>query len=133
MFIIYRDDIDNGIASKISKFADDTKLCAKVNNKEEAKILESDLAKLFQWSTDWQMLFNIDKCALMHIGARNKKFDYQLGGKQLRSTEEERDLGIIIHKDMKPSRQCQTAAAKANRMLGFIKRTVVSREKKHYF
>ena len=97
LFIIYIDDIDNEIASKISKFAEGTKLCAKVNNKEEAKILESDLAKLFQWSTDWQMLFNIDKCAVMHIEARNKKFDYQLVGKQLRSTKEERDLGIIIH------------------------------------
>ena len=129
LFVIYIDDIDNGIVSKISKFADDTKLCAKVNNEEEAKILKEDLVKLFQWSEDWQMFFNVDKCAVMHMGGRNKKYDYEIGGKRLRLTEEEKDLGVIIHQSTKPSRQCTESATKANRILGLIKRTVVSREK----
>jgi hypothetical protein len=129
LFVIYINDIDEGIVSKISKFADDTKLCAKVNNEDEAKVLRDDLATLYQWSEDWQMLFNIDKCAVMHVGKKNNKFEYKMGERELRSTEEEKDLGVIVHHSTKPSRQCTAAATKANRILGFIRRTVVSRDK----
>ena len=38
--------IPTRIVSKISKFADDTKLCARVNNEEDAKALKGDLDKL---------------------------------------------------------------------------------------
>ena len=129
MFVIYINDIDEGIVSKISKFADDTKLCAQVNNEEEAKVLREDLARLFKWSEDWQMLFNMDKCAVMHVGRKNNGFDYEMGDRKLRSTEEEKDLGVIINQSMKPSRQCTAAATKANQILGFIRRTIISRDK----
>ena len=41
---------------------------------------------------------------------------------------EERDLEVIMHCSVKPSRQCVEAAKRANRILGMIKRTIVSRE-----
>src|SRR6218665_1576735 len=37
--------------------------------------------------------------------------------------------GVVIHDSAKPSRQCTEAAAKANKVLGMIRRTVVSRDK----
>jgi len=129
LFVIYINDIDEEIVSKISKFADDTKLCASINNEDDAKLLREDLARLFRWAEDWQMLFNIDKCAVMHMGRKNKSFKYEMGNKELRTTEEEKDLGVIVHHSTKSSRQCTVAATKANRILGFIRRTVVSREK----
>jgi len=129
LFVIFINDIDEGIVSKISKFADDTKLCAKVNNEEEANTLRNDLERLYKWSEDWNMLLNVDKCAVMHMGRKNIGFEYGMGDRKLRTTEEEKDLGVIIHKSAKPSRQCREAANKANKVLGHIKRTVVSREK----
>ena len=48
----------------------------------------------------------------------------------MRETDEEKDLGVIIHESAKPSRQCTDAAAKANKNLGLIRRAVVSRDKK---
>src|ERR1043165_932866 len=128
-FAIYINDIDEGIISKISKFADETKLCAKVNNEEEAKILREDLERLYKWSEDWNMLFNIDKCAVMHVGRKNRSFEYEMGDRKLRTTEEEKDLGVIIQQSVKPSRQYREAATKANKVLGQIKRTVISRDK----
>ena len=47
----------------------------------------------------------------------------------MRETEEERDLGVIVNNNTKPSRQCAEAAKKANKVLGMIKRTIISREK----
>ena len=35
--------------------------------------LRSDLDKLSKWSKDWQMEFSIDKCSIIHIGAKNEK------------------------------------------------------------
>ena len=129
LFLVYINDIDEGILSKLSKFADDTKLCREVKNEQDAKFLQADLQKLYQWSEDWQMLFNIDKCSIMHVGGKNREFKYEIGGKTLRSTEEERDLGVIVQRSMKPSRQCAEAAKKANKILGMISRNIVSRDR----
>ena len=43
-------------------------------------------------------------------------------------TELEKDLGIIISKDLKFTDQSNKAASKANRMLGLTKRTFKSRD-----
>ena len=31
----------------------------------------SDLNKLVKWSEEWQMLFNIGKCKVVHFGRKN--------------------------------------------------------------
>ena len=64
--IIFIDDIEENVASKILKFADDTKLIARVGTVQEVERLRDDLRKLFQWTKDWQMMFNVDKCSVLH-------------------------------------------------------------------
>ncbi len=51
------------------------------------------------------MLFNVDKCKVMHIGHGNPRVKYNLDGKNLQEVELEKDLGIIIDSSAKPSRQ----------------------------
>jgi len=46
----------------------------------------------------------------------------------LRASEEERDLGVIMHSSAKSLRQCVEAAKRATRILGMVKRTIVSRK-----
>src|SRR6218665_3995575 len=75
------------------------------------------------------MLFNMDKCAVMHVGRRNCRFECEMDNRRIRQTEEEKDLGVIIHDSAIPSRQCTEAAAKANKVLGMIRRMVVNRDK----
>ena len=38
------------------------------------------------------MLFNLEKCSVMHMGKRNQEFEelYEMGGKVLKVSEEER-------------------------------------------
>ena len=64
LYIICINDIDLGINGRILKFADDTKLFTNVGNTEDTVHLRNDLRKLCQWSADWLMLFNVDKCRL---------------------------------------------------------------------
>jgi hypothetical protein len=124
LFTIFIDDIDIDIKSKISKFADDTKVGKIVNNNEQAIELQLELNKLCDWSKQWLMEFNLDKCVCMHVGNNNKKFNYKLGGVDLKKVEKEKDLGVIVDKNFKFSEQCAIAVKKANQILGVIKRKI---------
>ena len=70
LFIIFINDIDTAmdvVHCWLLKFADDTKGIHKVDNKDDADKLQNDLDKLYQWSCDWQMLFNLEKCHVLHF------------------------------------------------------------------
>ena len=60
-FFIYINDIDTDLFSKISKFADDTKIGRAVATKDEVQSLRDDLKNLVEWAIDWQMLCNLQK------------------------------------------------------------------------
>ena len=64
LFLIYINDLDNGTVSKMSKFADDTKLSYSSRNPEEVLKLQEDLNRLVDLANTWQMNFNIDKYAV---------------------------------------------------------------------
>ena len=76
LFLIYINDIDDGIMSKIWKFADYTKICKNIENEMDVEILRNDLKQLYKWSEDWQMFFNLDKCVVIHIWAIKIKNAY---------------------------------------------------------
>jgi len=82
--------------SKILKFADDTKIFNKVNSVEEVENLRTDLHSLVSWSKEWQMLFNLDNCKVMHIGFNNPHVDYFMDAIQIQEVPEEKVLGIIV-------------------------------------
>ena len=63
------------------------------------------------------MEFNYDKCKIMHVGASNPGYDYTMAGKRLRVVEEEKDIGVWVTKNLKPSKQCQAAANMAGAVL----------------
>ena len=52
-------------------------MCKDVVTEEDAFIMREDLRRLYEWPKDWQMLFNMDKCSVMHMGKGNKKFKYK--------------------------------------------------------
>ena len=59
--------------------------------------------------------FNTSKCRVMHLGRANNKFEYTMGNDTLEVTNEEKDLGVITSSNLKPSKQCHQAYAKASR------------------
>ena len=52
------------------------------------------------------MVFNADKCKVLHFGHNNEQVHYVMDGKILESVEEERDLGVIIQSNLKVDKQC---------------------------
>lgn len=65
----------------------------------------------------------------MHLGIKNKKAGYSLGGKPLGESKMEKDLGVLVDDKLSNSSQCQAAASKANKILACIKRGINSRDK----
>jgi len=55
----------------------------------------------------------------------NSMSEYCMGNQKLDFCDSERDLGVTMSLDLKVASQCNQACAKANRMLGLVKRTFV--------
>jgi len=128
LFLIFINDIDKGIVNKLLKFADDTKLVCTVSSECEVNHLRSDLKKLYDWSVDWQMLFNGNKCKVLHFGYKNMSNIYSLEDILINEENEGKNLGVIVSDTLKPSSQCIAAAKSANKTLGMIKRPFVNRD-----
>ena len=73
LFLIYINDLEDGVASNIPKFAEDTTNFRRVQTRQECRTLQEYLNRLEQWSAKWQMLFNQSKCKCLHIGRANGK------------------------------------------------------------
>ena len=132
LFLINIDDLDNGIINWILKFADDTIIFGKVQFSSAATApvrFEYTVAVVKRLA---QMLFNIEKCKVMHFGHHNQGMDYTLDNRVLQKVHEERDLGVIISVDLKASLQCVKAYSTANRILGVINRSIVYKSRNIY-
>ena len=65
----------------------------------------------------WAMKFNVEKCKVIHVGKKNRKFEYGMEGVSLEVVEEEQDLGVWMEISMKPTRQYEAAAKQTNAVL----------------
>ena len=143
LFLCYINDLDlavdmvMGIGGEerqtiLKKFTDDTKWGEVVESGQDRANFQTGLDNLQKWADTWQMSYNVSKCHIMHFGKNNRKYKYQLGGIELEATEWEKDVGVIVSNDLKPSLQCSKAAAKANQVLGQISRGVTYRDKETF-
>ena len=129
LFLIYINDIDQGLVSKISKFADDTKLGVNAADPNAVAELRSDLVRIGEWSERWLMPFNTGKCKVLHVGAHNAQAHYSLLGSPVAPTQQETDLGVIMTSEFKFGAQCVAAEKKAQKILGYIKRVFTHRNR----
>ena len=119
LFNVFIDDIDEAAKNieLLLKFADDTKGMKIIRGEEDRKILQETLDDLFRWAEKWGMKFNLDKCKIMHVGKNNPGYKYTMGGADLMEVEEEKDVGVLVNKSLKPAAQCKKAANTAMAVL----------------
>jgi hypothetical protein len=137
LFSIYIDDLEVTIEArkldvKVVKFADDTKGGKAVTSTEDRDKLQQALDCLCEWADSWGMSFNLSKCKIMHVGLHNPQYEYFMNGTKLGTTEEERDIGVLVTQNLKPSAQCSQAAGRAMSVLGQLRRNFHYRDR-HIF
>ena len=76
--------------------------------------LQADINKRVEWTHKWQMSFNVDKCSVVHIRHNNMQNNYKMSNQQLPTTDQQRDLGIIITNDLKRQKQTEKSYNTAN-------------------
>ena len=92
----------------MSKFTDNTKLGIDPADLESVRALRKELAAIREWSTVWQMPFNIDKCYVLHVATAKYAVNNSLLGLEIPNVTQERDLGVINTADLKSFVQCIT-------------------------
>ena len=65
-----------------------------------------------------------NKFKVMRVGHRKERTIYNMGNHRLDEVEEEKGIGVLIHRTLSVSNNCAVAVKKANHMAGHIYRTV---------
>jgi len=90
------------------------------------ELLEIEMITLHYRMTSkqqWHLKFNVSKYKHLHFGAAHHYGDYYLNGTLIDTTTTHRDLGFLFDDQLKFHIRMTHVTAKANRILGLIKRS----------
>ena len=126
LFLIYINDIIANIHSQLRLFADDCLLYCPIHSFNDHKILQSDLDSLSSWADIWQMEFNVKKCCIMQISALHStsSFPCKMYEIPLQFVKNHHYLGILLDNKLSWTPHINSLCSKANRLLGFLLRTL---------
>ncbi len=126
LFLIYINDLPNGLSSKVRLFADDTLLYLTISRPEDLLAFQKDLDAIDNWCRLWQMSLNYDKCEIMHIYSGNSRpnYSFKLGGSPLTYTESYKYLGVQIQNNGKWDKHVNEVVNKGKRILYVVKKVL---------
>lgn len=127
LFVLYINDLPDILMNKVKLFADDLKLISNVSNQGNAA---KDIEMLEVWENKWLLQFNPAKCKVIHVDLNsNPKLNYNLDGIDIEESVHEKDLGVITQNSLLWNEQIKSSIAKANRMICWVVRNLITREK----
>ena len=126
LFLVYINDLPEGLTSVVRLFADDTIVYRSIRSENDSYALQEDLGKLELWEGTWQMGFNVDKCSILTISKRKRQIchAYTLHQQPLERVQSARYLGVEIAHDLSWRRHVEAIVAKANRASAFVTRNL---------
>ena len=127
LFVIYINDLPDGLENVFKMYADDSKVIAGVGEEDQESKLQGDIDKIKDWCDKWSMCLNSSKCKIMHFGKKNPKRQYYIDSGVERVvlgvTEVEKDLGVEISNNGQTNQQAQKAINQASQKLGRLRKT----------
>ena len=129
MFLLYINDINCGISSKLRLFADDCILYRTISDQNDHFHLQTDLDLIVKWTETWQMNLNIDKCDIfIHVVGYCRhppQFTLQyINGQSLTRVTQHPYLGVMFDSTMSFSPHISNITCNAMRILNFVKRNL---------
>ena len=133
LFLIHIGDIDKEINnSKVSCFADDTRIMKIIKEDNDKTLLQEDLTRIYSWANVNKMKFNDNKFEMIDYlpGQRNESYHtYRTeNDAPIERKSEIRDLGIILNNEATFTDHIETIAKKGRKLAGWSLRTFQSRE-----
>ena len=129
LFLIYINDLPNGLKSNAKLFADDTSLFTIVKDKyESASVLNDDLSLISKWAYDWKMLFNPDsmKPAQEVVFSRKRQFHCHptitLNNIPVERAPSQKHLGITLDEKLNFKQHVNNAILKVEKGISLIKK-----------
>ena len=125
LFVMYINDLLDGIVADGLLYADDTKLFKHIMNENDALCLQTDIEKLENWAKLWLMNFHPGKCHTLTIG----KFEnirhahqYKVCNQNIEHIDVEKDIGVQIDEELSFEQHICTKVRVANAIMGHIRR-----------
>lgn len=123
LFLVYINDLPDVVSNIVKLFADDSKVYRVISNPEDCSSLQEDLDSLQQWSEQWLLRFNVEKCKCMHLGKANPHHEYEMDNKVLEDCVQEKDLGVLFDNKLNFNEHIALKVKKANQAVGMIRNT----------
>ena len=126
LFVIYINDLTKQLENMAKLYADDSKLMRKVESEEDKESLQKDIDRISEWSHEFGLPLNLNKCHIMHLGKNNKNYEYDIldrstnTRRMLSATKCEKDLGVMVSSDLKVDQHITKITTTANKMLGLL-------------
>ena len=99
MFLIYVNNIGEGLSSRIKLFANHCLLFCEVRNQEDAESLQLHLDIVVQWSHQWLMSFNPKKCSVLKVTQKEGASHQRLQVWSLTHVDQQTYLGVELTQD----------------------------------
>ena len=131
LFLIYVNDLPEVILStKVLLFADDVKCCSCIRSVNDSMCMQDDLIRLAQWSTTWNLPFNVEKCSVLSVQSRRRHsqftFSYHVNDTLLARKTALTDLGVMLTADLSWRDHYELIIAKSYKVLGLLRRVFSS-------
>ncbi|KAL8602911.1 hypothetical protein ACOMHN_062606 [Nucella lapillus] len=132
LFLLYINDLPDGIKSKIRLFADDTMCSKTIVKKKDEQVLQEDLHSLATWKEKWSMEFHPQRCSTLRVSRKRDKTTpaYELHGQTIENVSPTKYLGVNIQENMQWEFHIDSITKKASKTLGFIRRNLKIGNKK---
>ena len=128
LFLIYVNDLENGIKSKIKFFADDTSLFSVVHDPAtSASDLNHDLTLISSWANQWKMSFNPDptkpaeEVLFSHKKVKVVHPHLSFNGIEVKRVGEHKHLGLILDSKLTFVKHINEKLSIAKKWIGIIR------------
>jgi hypothetical protein len=126
LFLIFINDVTEGIESDIHLFADDTSLMEIINNYNESYAkLNRDLNRLSTWADRWQITFNAAKTVYLQVSRKINQAPkpiLKLKGAIVKEVQSHKHLGLTFNNTLTWTDHIDKLVNKASQCVGLLRR-----------
>ena len=125
LFLVFINDIADGMTGLDRLFADDTSIGHIANDNDSLQdMVNLDLAYLKDWSKRWLVKFNQNKTEIMVFSTRETKlyFNFDFKGASLRDVKLYKQLGVIFSNDCKWTKHIDKLIEKSSKQINVLRK-----------